>query len=305
MPVFDGFAGGTHGPAAAPFISTNAAADAMNHPDYRSIHIPGAKAPACVTYLGGRHPQVCLRSLLSALGLSWQRWQQLCLQVADLHGWHLMPERDAQGRPTRLLGARQVPRFLSALAPHVAKMYPAGGNRLAVIAAPLSARYLDVAAAKASLTPVNGAFDAGRASAPPVPPKSLAAPLLSGRKKGGVAITREVESEVLGLAAQGASCGSIARHLCISKAAASLLMRGKYKFAADQAPRPRLADDVPMLHARTGRKATVTGDTGRQVLTLHGQGYAQAEVARRLGVSRATVNLLVHGKYKFAEGAHA
>ena len=83
----------------------------------------------------------------------------------------------------------------------------------------------------------------------------------------------------------------------------SLLMNGKYKFAAEQAVRPRLAEDVPMLHARTGKPAKVTADTGRQVLALCTQGYAQAEVARRLGLSKATVNLLVHGKYQFARGA--
>ena len=46
----------------------------------------------------------------------------------------------------------------------------------------------------------------------------------------------------------------------------------------------------------------VTADTGRQVLALRAQGYAQAEVARRLNVSKATVNLIVHGKYQFAQG---
>lgn len=70
------------------------------------------------------------------------------------------------------------------------------------------------------------------------------------------------------LAAQGEGCGAIARRVGISKAAASLLMNGKYKFAAEQAVRPRLAEDVPMLHARTGKPAKVTADTGRQVLAL-------------------------------------
>ena len=41
----------------------------------------------------------------------------------------------------------------------------------------------------------------------------------------------------------------------------------------------------------------------KRVEALRAQGYAQAEVARRLNVSKATVNLIVHGKYQFAQGA--
>ena len=40
------------------------------------------------------------------------------------------------------------------------------------------------------------------------------------------------------------------------------------------------------------------------MLALHAQGYAQAEVARRLGVSAATVGWLVRGRYQFAGAAH-
>ena len=270
-------------------------------PNYRTLEIPGGKAPLCLTYRHGR-PLVCLRSLLAALGLGW-RWAALCIRVCQLHSLFLHPAQDPAGRPQHLLGLRQVPRFLAVLAPQVAATYPAGGSRLAAQAVRLTVRYLDAAATKALTAPVNGSPDAGRASASPEAPKALGAPFLPALKKGAVPITREVEFEVHALAAAGHSCSAIARELGISKAAASLLINGKYKFAAEQAVRPRLAEDVPMLHARTGKPAKVTADTGRQVLALCTQGYAQAEVARRLGLSKATVNLLVHGKYQFARGA--
>lgn len=270
---------------------------------YRALELTGGKAPMYFTYRGGRHPLVCLRSLLAALGLGWRRWSTLCIRVCQLHSLFLHPAQGPAGRPTYLLGLRQVPRFLATLAPQVSATYPAGGSRLAALAVQWTVRYLDAAATKKNTAAVNGPSDAEHASASPEPPKPSSASISLARKKTATTITREVESHVLALAAQGEGCGAIARRVGISKAAASLLMNGKYKFAAEQAVRPRLAEDVPMLHARTGKPAKVTADTGRQVLALCTQGYAQAEVARRLGLSKATVNLLVHGKYQFARGA--
>ena len=275
-------------------------------PQYRTLEIPGGRAPVCFTHQGARHPLVCLRSLLRALGLAWDTWWPLCMQVYDAHGWPALPARDAQGRLTRLLGARQVPGFLAALAPQVAQTYPAGGNRLAMAAAQLLVTHFESSAAgtlsPALKPPQDTPSDLPQVSTPSEAPKAPSAPISPVFKKPAVAITREVGSEVLALAARGQSRAAIARSLGISKAAATLLANGNYRFAAAQAERPRLADAAPMLHIRTGAPVKVTADTGRQVLALRAQGYAQAEVARRLNVSKATVNLIVHGKYQFAQG---
>lgn len=273
----------------------------MKQPAWRTLNIPGGKTPVAYTYQGARHPVVCLRSLLAALGLAWATWRMLCMQVCDLRGWPLPPAQDAQGRPTHLLGARLAPRFLAALAPRVASTWPTGGNRLAMAAERLSVGHFENAlpiAVTAPATPAQASAQAEAISAP-------SGPISPPPKKGTITITREVERQALALAAQGQGSAAIGRHLGISRAAASLLVRGKYRFAATQAQRPPLAHAAPMRHARTGRPAKITADTGRQVLALHAQGYAQAEVARRLGISKATVNLLVHGKYQFAESAHA
>lgn len=56
--------------------------------------------------------------------------------------------------------------------------------------------------------------------------------------------------------------------------------------------------------ARPVRRATVrvTREVERQVLELFVDGYSQSEMAEALRISRSSVNLLIHGKYRFAPG---
>ncbi|HRD34039.1 MAG TPA: hypothetical protein PLR02_07265 [Rhodocyclaceae bacterium] len=64
-------------------------------------------------------------------------------------------------------------------------------------------------------------------------------------------------------------------------------------------PAPVVARPVPRATVR------VTREVERQVLELFVDGYSQTEMAEALRISRSSVNLLIHGKYRFAPGLGA
>lgn len=60
---------------------------------------------------------------------------------------------------------------------------------------------------------------------------------------------------------------------------------------------------VPAAPSRGGRTPLITRVTERMVFEHFVAGWGQADIARALGLSRASVNLLLHAKYQFSPAA--
>ncbi|MDR2925947.1 MAG: Rha family transcriptional regulator [Azoarcus sp.] len=79
--------------------------------------------------------------------------------------------------------------------------------------------------------------------------------------------------------------------------------------AAQSLPAPEAAPPRPPVPvppaapAKAGRPALITRRTERDALELFAAGWQQTYIARRLGISNASVSLLVRGKFQFAPGA--
>lgn len=61
------------------------------------------------------------------------------------------------------------------------------------------------------------------------------------------------------------------------------------------------ATALPPLSTRTGKgRVAITREIEQQVLQAFADGHARKDIARALGISAATVSLLLHAKYRFA-----
>ena len=279
-------------------------------PIYRSLNVPGGLCVVRFAHVGRSNPVVCLRSLLEAVGMSWQRWEPCVLLLCRHQGWEAPRAPDAQRRRTRVLDGFRVPRLLPLLADAAAPIHPAAARRLTALSEVWGVDWVKTkeqgAATGASKDAVTARKSSGQPDLPPAQKNAHSAEFCLVPKNPKSTITRETEASVIALATAGMSRVDIARRLGISSASASLLARGKFRWSSAQAQRAAsasAADLAAVPPADERSRATITRATEAQACALAAEGLSRRRIGRALGISAASVSLLVRGKYHFSNGA--